>query len=344
MKSAQPSGVAASVRQRLLNLAHQQRRDFQDVLRRYAIERLLYRLSQSEYANQFILKGAMLFTLWSGTPQRATQDLDLLGYGERSIAHFEEIFRRLCQLELDEPDGLEWQPDLLKIQPIREEDQYQGLRVHLVARLAVARIPVQIDIGFGDAVTPAPEIVSFPTLLSFPAPQVRSYPRETVVAEKFQVMVALELVNSRIKDFYDLWVLARHFAFDGPTLCRALQATFERRSTRLPATPPVAFTSIFAQDREKQRLWQAFLRKNQLEAEGATLSDVVALLEQFLLPPAAAQATAQPFEYHWPAGGPWQASDYQQASDHSQALPEVDALPEEAVKQGPEESQEERTE
>jgi predicted nucleotidyltransferase component of viral defense system len=309
MKSAQPSGTAVSVRQRLLNLAHQQRLDFQDVLRRYAIERLLYRLSQSEYSTQFILKGAMLFTLWSSSPQRATQDLDLLGFGESSITHLEEVFRRLCQLELEELDGLEWRPDLLKIQPIREEDQYQGLRVHLVARLAVARITVQVDIGFGDTVIPAPEIVSFPTLLSFPAPQVRSYPRETVVAEKFQVMVSLELVNSRIKDFYDLWVLARHFAFEGPTLCQALQATFERRNTPLPTEPPVAFTSIFAQDREKQRLWLAFLRKNQIEAEGATLSDVVALLEQFLLPPAAAQALNQPFAHHWPAGGSWQTQE-----------------------------------
>jgi predicted nucleotidyltransferase component of viral defense system len=307
MKSTRPSGAAASARQRLLNLAHQQHLDFQDVLRRYAIERLLYRLSQSEYANQFILKGAMLFTLWSGTPQRATQDLDLLGSGESSIAHFEEIFRRLCQLELEEPDGLEWQPDLLKIQQMREEEHYQGLRVHLVARLAVARIAVQIDIGFGDAVTPGPVVISFPTLLRFPAPQVRSYPRETVVAEKFQVMVALELVNSRIKDFYDLWVLARHFEFDGPTLCRALKATFERRRTPLPTAPPVAFTSAFAQDREKQRLWLAFLRKNQLESGEVMLSDVLALLEQFLLPPAAAQALGQPFTLHWPVGGPWQA-------------------------------------
>ncbi len=335
MKNAQPSGVAASVRQRLLNLAHQQRLDFQDVLRRYAIERLLYRLSQSEYASQFILKGAMLFTLWSGTPQRATQDLDLLGYGENSIAHFEDIFRRLCQLELDEPDGLEWQPELLKIQQMREEDQYQGLRVHLVARLAVARIAIQIDIGFGDTVTPAPEIVSFPTLLSFPAPQVRSYPRETVVAEKFQVMVSLELVNSRIKDFYDLWVLARHFAFDGPTLCRALQATFDRRSTPLPTEPPVAFTSAFAEDREKQRLWQAFLRKNRLEANGTTLGDVAAQLEQFLLPPATTQARNQPFEQQWPAGGPWQVREPQPQA-------ESPAPDEGTVEPEPEENQEEQ--
>lgn len=303
---AAPRNLAASVRHRLTQLARDNGEDFHLVLTRYGLERLLYRLARSPHGEAFVLKGACLFQLWSDQPHRPTRDLDLLGRGAGTIAECEAVFRQVC----DQPvanDGLEFLSDRVRGASIKEEDQYQGIRLRIDARLANARLPLQVDIGFGDAITPGPIEIEYPTLLDFPSPLLRAYPRETVVAEKFQAMVTLGMANSRMKDFFDLWTLAREYAFDGRTLCAALRATFARRHTALPAAPPLALTSVFARDKPKQTQWRAFLRKGKLASDPIELPAVISLLEPFLMPPIQALSTARPFPSHWPPGGPWRA-------------------------------------
>ena len=247
MTKQKPRNLAASVRQRLMNVARSQKEDFQLILTRYALERLLYRLSQSEYRDVFVLKGAMLFQLWGDQPHRPTRDLDLLGRGENSIPRFERIFREVCDLAVEE-DGLVFNAQSVRGETIKEDQEYEGLRLTLDCRLENARIPIQIDIGFGDVVTPAASELTYPVLLDFPAPVLAVYSRESVVAEKFQAMVMLGIANSRMKDFFDLWVLARQFEFQGPMLCQAIRATFERRRTPVPAEVPLALSAEFSND------------------------------------------------------------------------------------------------
>lgn len=296
--------LAASVRDRLLQFAKRQQVDFQLLLMRYGLERLLYRLSQSPYQKDFILKGALLFALWSEEPHRPTKDLDLLGRGEKSPERMSAVFGEIITHPVED-DGLLFSQATLHAERIKEDEEYEGVRVRCDAQLENARITMQIDVGFGDAVTPAPTTVTFPTLLAFPAPMLLAYPMETVVAEKFQAMVKLGIANSRMKDYFDLWVLARRFAFDGPTLSCAVQATFSRRRTDLPSEPPIALSDIFTNDSNKQRQWQAFIKKNKLQTEGADLNDVIAVLRNFLMPPAKALAEGSSFEMDWPASGSW---------------------------------------
>jgi len=248
MSKENPTNLAASVRQRLLNLARQRKDEFQLVLIHYGLERLLYRLSISEYANQFTLKGALLFQLWVGQPHRSTLDLDLLSKGNSDVERFKGIFRQICTLSVPD-DGLLFLPESVTAEEIREDQRYNGIRIHATATLGKAKIPIQVDIGFGDAVTPASKRIDYPSLLGFPAPKLRAYPKETVVAEKFEAMVSLGITNSRMKDFYDLWMIARDFEFDGEILSKAIQATFRRRGTNIPTELPVALAGEFAADR-----------------------------------------------------------------------------------------------
>src|SRR5487761_2398358 len=226
----QPRNLAASVRQRLLNISKRDGEAFDLVLTRYALERLLYRLGQSEYRDQFLLKGAMLFAVWGGEIHRPTRDVDLLGFGTSELPQVEKFFRDICQ-EAVVPDGLEFLPDTMRAMEIREDQEYQGVRVLFDARLENAVIPIQIDIGYGDAVTPAPEDITYPTMLDFAAPKLRAYPLYTVVAEKFQAMVWLGIANSRMKDFYDIWIIMQKFSLEGQILSQAVEATFARRKT-----------------------------------------------------------------------------------------------------------------
>lgn len=297
--------MAASVRQRLLNIARTQQDDFQLVLSRYALERLLFRLSQSSHRDQFVLKGAMLFQLWGGQPHRPTRDLDLLGRGDPSIRRFEQVFQDICRQPAGD-DGLAFLAETVRAEQIKEDDEYQGLRLRLEARLGNARIPLQIDIGFGDAVTPEPHEITYPTLLEFPAPTIRAYPRETVVAEKFQAMVMLGIANSRMKDFYDLWTIASKFEFQGPMLCAAIRATFERRRTPLPDEAPLALRPEFTGDSVKRTQWQAFIRKGKLASGGMTLAEVAGMLAGFLMPPTDALVQGDSFKGVWHPPGPWQ--------------------------------------
>jgi Nucleotidyl transferase AbiEii toxin, Type IV TA system len=295
-----PGQIAASVRQRLKNLTGTA--DFQTTLVLYALERLLYRLSRSAYQQQFVLKGALLFNIWSERSHRATRDADLLGFGDSTPERIEGIFRELCALDVV-ADGLEFAAGSVASSRIKADCEYEGVRITLLAYLAGTRtkIPVQVDVGFGDAITPDPVSVEFPALLSFPAPQILSYPRETVVAEKFQAMVMLGMSNTRLKDFYDLWVLATDFSFDGAVLGAALTATFNRRRTPLPQnlTDVVALTPLFAADAQKQQAWKAFLRKHQLGTTELGLIDVVEKIQEFVMPVSIVASRGETFIGQW---------------------------------------------
>ena len=299
------TNVAASVRSRLLHLAREQQEDFGLILSRYAIQRLLYRLSQSPHAEDFILKGAQLFAVWTETPHRTTRDLDLLCRGAPVLARVEGIFRELCQQQAAPPDGITFRADSVRAEAIRETAVYDGMRVLLEYELSGARDRLQVDVGFGDAVVPPPETVVLPALLDLPAPQLRAYPREAVVAEKYEAMVALGIINSRMKDFYDVWGLARQFRFEGERLCQALGATFSRRGTPLPSEPPAALSSEFSESSEKQTQWRAFLRRTKLPAE-TDLAAVVAELRAFLMPPTLAIISGRPFPMVWSPAEQWQ--------------------------------------
>ena len=296
--------IGASVRARLLNKAKAEGQDFNLVLTRYAVERLLYRLGASRHAGRFLLKGALLFDLWFDIPHRPTRDADLLGFGPAELPTLEAVFRDLCGAVVEPADGICFQPETVRAQEIRKEANYGGIRVTLVGLLAGARCPVQIDVGFGDAVTPGPEPVEYPTLLpELPAPRLRAYPRETVVAEKLEALVTLGIANSRMKDYFDLWVLASHADFDGEILTRAIRATFSRRATPLPEGVPFGLSEAFAVDAQKQTQWRAFLRRNALEP--IELTEVLDLLSRFLVPPLRAARTAMPASVHWVHGPGW---------------------------------------
>jgi len=296
--------LAASVKARLANLAREQREDFQELLSRYSRERLLYQLSVSEYQERFILKGALLFAYWTGAPHRPTRDMDLLGYGDPDIAVLEKVFRDLCAVAV-EPDGLGFQPDSVNGERIKDDEKYEGVRLHMTALLEKSRIPLQIDVGFGDRVVPEPEEIDFPTLLDFPAPHLKSYTRESMVAEKFEAMVKLGMLNTRMKDFFDVWTVSKEFAFDGSTLSRAIKATFETRGTLIPNKPPLALSPEFYDDREKNAQWKAFLNKAKLNAEGKSLAEIAEALRAFLVPVSEAVAHDEILKQNWEPGGSW---------------------------------------
>ena len=263
-------------------------------------------MSQSAHAERFVLKGALLLALWTGRLQRPTRDLDLLAHGDSSQEALTKLFRDICVVAV-EADGLTFDPETVRVTEIREDQEYGGQRVRLMATLASARINLQIDIGFGDIITPATDKVQYPSLLGLPTPRLRAYPRETVVAEKLEAMVTLGMANSRMKDFYDVWMMSRELEFDGVTLGRAIRATFQRRRTELRHTVPTAFTDEFAQDPDKGRQWNAFLSRNRLDAGGLGLAQAIHQIRVFLASPMIAAATGQELAETWPAVGPWAA-------------------------------------
>lgn len=298
--------LAESVRQRLLNLSREKVETFDLVLTRFALERFLYRLSQSKWEKDFLLKGAMLFSLWYDSPHRPTKDLDLMAYGQADSDYLKQVFQSLCNLEVED-DGVEFKAESVTCNEIREDNIYLGLRVKLIATLAGAKLRLQIDIGFGDAVVPEPEDITYPTLLEFPAPRLRAYSKYTVIAEKFQAMVVLGIANSRMKDFYDIRIMAGQFELSGSILCRAIESTFSRRKVAIPSTIPIALTESFAADKEKKMQWDAFLHKNRLDTEGKTFQDIIHVLYDFLMPVVSALASKEAFKLIWPPGGPWES-------------------------------------
>ncbi len=288
MTKTSPKDIGASVRARLLRLARERGDDFQLLLTRYANERLLFRLSTSRHAAGFVLKGAALFTIWTGEPHRATRDIDLLGFGDPGERRILDIFTDVLAPEnIFDDDGVRFDIDSLAVGPIREEQAYGGVRVEMVAHITNAEVHIQVDVGFGDAITPDAVLVDFPPLLDFPAPRLRAYPRETVVAEKLEAIVQLGMANSRMKDYFDLAVLARSFEFDNEILSRAIYATFERRKTPLPKDLPIGLTDAFTQDAMKQSQWAGFIRKSGVRDAG-TLAETVVTITAFIKAPLSA--------------------------------------------------------
>jgi Nucleotidyl transferase AbiEii toxin, Type IV TA system len=298
------ANVPASVFARLKRLAQTRRIDVQPVLTRYFIERLLYRLAQSGERQNFILKGAMLFAVWTENPYRPTKDLDLLGLGPDEIPDTVARMAAICRTVVSVDDGVTFDADGIEGEAIRSEEEYHGVRVHVPASLGTVRTRIQIDVGIGDA-APGTSDGRYPTLLDLPAPHVRMYSREAVVAEKFEAVVSLGAGNSRMKDFSDLWVLQREFDFEGPTLSAAIKETFTRRGRRIPADVPVGLSTEWAGSANQERAWRAFLRRCALEPPAAAFADVVDGLQTFLLPPTAAARQHAAFDDHWSAGGPW---------------------------------------
>ena len=291
--------IGASVRTRLLQRARAEQTDFQILLTRYALERLLYRLSVSDQRERFVLKGAMLFAIWQDDPFRPTRDLDLLGHGDPDPATVAARIRSICSVEVPD-DGLVFNAAGVQAAPIRDEDEYPGVRVRTGATIAGARLPIQIDVGFGDVITPEPIQIEYPTLLDAPAPILRAYPPETVVAEKTEAIVSLGIGNSRMKDFYDLWTIAQTFAFQRVDLAEAIRRTFERRRTPLPEQAPVGLSDSFALERQTQ--WRAFLARDRLEVAPVSFAQVIDDLRTFLQPVLVRAEVAS-----WPPGGPWTA-------------------------------------
>ena len=304
MSRERPRNVAASVADRLLQRARRTGEEHQLLLARFGLERLMYRLSKSPARDRFVVKGALLFLVWADEPFRATRDLDLLATREPSPEGLLELFRGLCEAAVED-DGLVFDATTAEVTEIREDQQYGGLRVTMRARLGKMLIPIQVDIGFGDAVTPEPKAGQFPVLLDFPAPVLRLYPRETVVAEKFEAMEQLGLLNSRMKDYYDLWVLARHYAFDGRLLRQAIRNTFRRRKTDLPAGQPEGLSPAFANDPTKNAQWAAFVRRARLRESQSDLKELIGVLREFIMPVVEAARQQKEFASHWPVGGPW---------------------------------------
>jgi predicted nucleotidyltransferase component of viral defense system len=292
----------ASIHDRLLNQARLIGRPFNELLQYYAIERFLYRLSRSRHAGKFILKGALLFRIWGLATSRSTRDIDLLGFTSNEVGNLVAIIQEVCKQEVEQ-DGLIFVTDTVTGERIDEDADYEGVRLRFSGLLGRARIHLQIDIGFSDVVTPVPGKKTYPVILPLPAPELQSYPPETVIAEKLQTLVFLGSVNSRMKDFYDLWFLADRFEFDGDVLQEAISATFEHRHTVIPAGEPVAFSEQFA--REKQSQWKAFLATSFIEDAPDSLAIIIGRLQGFILPILQSIQTGQKFRKKWKPGGPW---------------------------------------
>lgn len=301
----QVTNIAASVGQKLRNIARERKEDFGLLLTKFALERVLFRLSQSEHRSAFVLKGALLFELWTQQRYRATRDADLLAQGANTPERFVGIFRDVCNIAVVD-DGLRFDAGTIKAERITEDADYQGVRVTFMEFLENARIPIQIDIGFGDVITPPPAEAVFPTLLDFPAPKLLAYPKESVIAEKFEAMVKLGIANSRMKDFYDLWKLSRDFSFDGLLLSEAVKKTFERRETALATDrQPVVFTGEFYGDEIKQKQWKGFCGKNRRYIQDISLREVCLAIAEFLMPVVEAIRKDERLGSTWPASGPW---------------------------------------
>jgi predicted nucleotidyltransferase component of viral defense system len=294
---------AASIRARLLALAQSKGEDYQRILGRFAIERFLYRLGRSPYRDIFAIKGATLFTLWTGHTHRPTKDLDLLGRGSSAISEVEQTIRAICGVH--EEDGIAFHSESVEGTKIKEDDEYDGVRIKLQAELAGARIPMQIDIGFGDAVYPEPELASFPVLLPMEAPLIRAYPREAAIAEKFHAMVVLDIRNSRMKDFYDIWFMANTWTFDMASLRKAILTSFERRGSTIPKAVPFALTDDFLNDSQKKQQWSAFVSRLNTGAKAPSLEEVGAVLRSFLLPCVSGESLAEADVRSWIPSQHW---------------------------------------
>ncbi len=296
-----PKNMSASVRQRLLNRARSDHRPFNELLQYYAMERFLYRLSQSVHADRFILKGALMLRVWRSPELRPTMDIDMLGRTSNEEADIVAQIQDILTVDV-ETDGLAFDPDSIQTERITEDADYEGIRIRFLCALGTARINMQIDIGFGDIVYPEPEESDLPTMLNFPAPRLLCYSRESSIAEKLEAMVKLGMLNSRMKDFYDIWLLSRQFDFDGAKLAEAIRLTFERRGTELPAEIE-AFTESFIE--AKQTQWAAFRKRLGQDHVPASFRKIAASVDSFLSPIVVVLSSGRPIPTNWAAPGPW---------------------------------------
>ena len=295
--------LPASVRQRLLNKACSDKRDFNELLHYYAMERFLYRLSSSKHSEKFILKGALLFTVWDVPASRATMDIDLLGKIKNDPNGIASVIKEICSQSVVE-DGLRFEASTIKTERIVVDADYKGVRVQFTGFLEKSRIPMQIDVGFGDPVLPGPVQLDYPALLDFPAPRLIGYRQENSIAEKFNAMCTRGMRNSRMKDFYDIWLLCRRFDFDGSELSKAIESTFQSRHLEIPAEP-LALGPTFGEDKNKMAYWKGFLRKIKITNAPQDLGTVVKVLKRFLGPVTESLAAGKPFHGKWKAPGPW---------------------------------------
>jgi len=302
-----PQNLAASVKARLQNKAREAEKPYNDLLRLYAMERFLYRLSKSAYADKFVLKGALLFMVWEPDYQRrSTMDIDLLGFTENSLENLAAIAKKICETNVEE-DGILFDSKNIRVERIKEDADYEGVRILTAAFLERSRVPVQIDIGFGDALVPGAISATLPALLDFPAPQLRCYHQLTAIAEKFQAMIQLGELNTRMKDFYDIWNIIQHEEIDGAELQKACVATFENRKTPLNLEARF-FAENFSQALGKETQWTAFIRKQGLESLApSSFEKVVGILQTFFRPMVEAQLSGKAFSARWDTSGQWVA-------------------------------------
>jgi predicted nucleotidyltransferase component of viral defense system len=295
--------LSASVHARLKNLAKQSGRTFQELFYYHAMERFLYRLFNSQYSNSFILKGGLMFKGWGIPLRRPTRDIDVQGYQENPIDGLVKIVQNICALDV-EPDGIRFDPDSVWGETIIDEAEYPGVRIHFVGYLGKAPIHLHLDVSFANVVTPAEIKAKYPSLLNMPAFEIRGYTYETTIAEKFEAMVKLGTLNDRMKDYFDIWLLSQQVEIQGISLAKAINATFKNRKTPLPTNMPIALTSKFAM--QKQKNWESFLRRSELDVLGyPPLDRIVDILREFLWPVVLAVANNESFTNTWNVGGPW---------------------------------------
>lgn len=283
MKKKPVKDVSASVRARLLNLARSAGRDFQELTIRYTVERFLARLAESEHRDQFILKGAMLYIPWKLDDKRTTMDLDLLGFGSPDMENLRMVFQQICDTEIED-DGLMFNKESVTVTQIREESVYDGVRIIVRVTLGSMPIRLQVDVGFGDQIVPAPQSAEFPALLAEHGPIIRSYSPEMVIAEKFNAMIVLGMANSRMKDYFDIWMLSRNFTIEAEVLREAIKQTFSKRRTEFPQNEPIALSEDFYSNESKQNQWKGFIRKQRRLDSAPGLTEIIKVLRTFLLP------------------------------------------------------------
>ena len=303
MTKRRVTDIAASVRARLQSNAKETGRPFQEVLQYFAMERFLFRLSVSPHADKLVLKGGLMLTAWRASSTRPTKDIDFLATMANDVESVVGVVKDICAQDVA-PDGLVFDVGSVEGRVIKEDADYEGVRVTFLGHLQRARVNMQIDMGFGDVVVPGADVLEYPTILDHDAPRVRGYSRETTVAEKFEAMVKLGQINSRIRDFFDIWLLSRQFDFEGTVLARAIRETFDNRGTAINPNP-VALTVEFAADPVKMRQWVGFLDKSRIDFAPPTLQDVVEAIAGFIHPVARALVSGDEFSSHWAAPGPW---------------------------------------
>ena len=303
MTKRQYKNISASIRQRLLTKARKTGRPFSELLQYFAMERFLYRLSNSPYADNFILKGALMLTVWEAPLTRPTMYIDFLGRIENRVETLVRVTREICQQDVN-PDGIVFDVGNIDAERIAEDADYEGIRIRFRGSLDTARFVIQLDIGFGDIIVPSPELMNYPTILDLPAPQLRGYSRESTIAEKFEAMVKLGILNSRMKDFFDIWLLSHQFDFEGAILAEAITKTFSTRGTKIPAEP-LALTDAFAEDTTKATQWRGFVRRNRLSEAPKDFSEIIVSIGAFLKPISESLAGGRVFKSIWKAPGPW---------------------------------------